>query len=144
MKAKLIREEQGSRTFVLVFDTGEEAVSGLEEFVKMNNIVTAQVAAIGAFSDTVLGWFSPESNTYKRIPINEQVEVVALLGNVTLYEGKPRVHVHVTLTKADGTAHGGHLMSAHVRPTLEVFISELPETIERKIDQETTLPLIKL
>ena len=54
------------------------------------------------------------------------------------------MHAHVVVGKRDGTAYGGHLLEAHVRPTLEVVAVELPEFLQRKIDKDTGLPLIKL
>lgn len=79
---------------------------------------------------------------YQRIPVIEQVEVLSLLGDITLDDGEPKVHAHVVVGKADGRAYGGHLMAAQVRPTLEVILIESPKHLERKIDQETGLALI--
>ena len=52
--------------------------------------------------------------------------MLSLLDNLALDQGKPKVHAHVVLGKADGSAHGGHLLEAHVRPTLEVTLIESP------------------
>src|SRR5919106_1187106 len=101
MKSKLLEELEGERTFALVFDAGDEVVTGLRE----------------------------------------QVEVLSLLGNVAVHEGKPAVHAHVVVGKRDGTAHGGHLLEAHVRPTLEVIVVESPKHLYRERDDETGLPL---
>ena len=54
------------------------------------------------------------------------------------------MHTHVVVSKADGTAHGGHLLEAHVRPTLEVIITESPTHLHRRSDPETGLALIRL
>jgi predicted DNA-binding protein with PD1-like motif len=143
MKAKLAGEGAG-RTFMLVFDTGEEVMDGLTSFARMNGILSGYFMGIGAFSDVVLGYFDLDKKDYKKIPVNEQVELLSLVGNIALYEGEPKIHAHVVVGKSDGTAHGGHLVEAHVRPTLEVVIIESPEHFQRKIDQETCLPLIDL
>ena len=71
------------------------------------------------------GYFDWLKKDYTRIPIEEQVEVLALVGDITLND-EPKLHTHVVVSKADGTAHGGHLLEAHVRPTLEVIITESP------------------
>jgi uncharacterized protein len=80
---------------------------------------------------------------YDPIPVGEQVEVLSLIGNITQSEGKPKVHTHAVLGMRDGTAIGGHLMEGHVWPTLEITLDVLPVTIERVIDEETRLPLIR-
>jgi predicted DNA-binding protein with PD1-like motif len=54
------------------------------------------------------------------------------------------VHAHVVVGKADGTAHGGHLMAAVVRPTLEVVVVESPRHLRRAVDPETGLALLDL
>lgn len=49
------------------------------------------------------------------------------MGDVSLApDGQPQVHAHIVVGKANGTAHGGHLLRATVRPTLEVMLTELP------------------
>ncbi len=72
------------------------------------------------------------------------MEVLSLIGDVALNKSQPKVHAHVVVGKSDGTAHGGHLMEAHVRPTLEVIIVESPAHLQRKTDNETGLALISL
>ena len=77
--------------------------------------------------------------------MREQVEVLSLVGDIALKDnGEPEVHAHVVVGKADGTAHGGHLLEAHVRPTLEVIVVESPIHLQRKFDPETKLALIRL
>lgn len=92
-----------------------------------------------------MGFFESERKDYKKIPINEQVEVMSLIGNITLDEGgEPKVHAHVVVGRRDGTAHGGHLLEAHVQPTLEVILVESPTRLRRKMNAEVGLPLIDL
>lgn len=142
MKAKQIHEEQGKKTFALVFDTGEEVMAGLTGFAKDKDLTAASLTAIGAFSDATLGYFDMERKDYKKIPVDEQVEVLSLAGDVALHEGEPTLHAHVVVGKSDGTTRGGHLLEAHVRPTLEVIVIESPEHLRRETDRETGLPLI--
>jgi predicted DNA-binding protein with PD1-like motif len=70
------------------------------------------------------------------------VEVLSLLGDVTLDEGKPKLHAHVVIGKADASAHGGHLVEGFVRPTLEVVMTETPSYLRRRFDSDFGLPLI--
>ena len=142
MRSKLIHDQQGERTFAVVFDRGEEVLAGLREFGRETNLTAARFTAIGAFSDVVLGFFDPERKEYDQIPIHEQVEVLSLIGNVAQHQGKPKVHMHVVVGKRDGTAHGGHLLEAHVRPTLEVMVVEAPGHLQRATDEETGLALL--
>lgn len=144
MKAKLIHEQNGERTFAVIFDKGDEFSAGLLEFVKQHRLSAAHFTAIGAFSDVTLGFFEREKNDYKKIPIQEQVEVLSLVGNIARSDGEPKIHAHVVLGKPDGTAHGGHILEAHVWPTLEVIVTEAPHHLQRRTDEETGLPLISV
>ena len=143
MRSKILDETAGARTFALVFDTGEEPVSLLTRFAAEHNITAARFTAIGAFSDVVVAYFDWEKKDYVRIPIREQVEVLALVGDVALAENKPKLHAHVVLGKRDGSAHGGHLMEARVRPTLEVVLTESAIPLARRHDPQSGLALIR-
>jgi len=72
------------------------------------------------------------------------VEVVSLIGDVALDKDEPKVHAHVVVGKSDGTAYGGHLLEAYVRPTLEVVLVESPVHLRRRVDQDAGLALIDL
>jgi uncharacterized protein len=144
VKAKLLHEQQGEKTFVLIFDTGDEVVAGLLDFAKQQHLDSSHFTALGAFSDVVVGYFDWEKKEYTHIPLPEQVEVLVLVGDIALDQGAPKVHAHVVVGKADGTAHGGHLLEAHVRPTLEVVLVESPQHLQRQSDPESGLALIRL
>jgi predicted DNA-binding protein with PD1-like motif len=143
MRAKLLGAE-GEKAHVLVFETGDEVMAGLLAFARERRIRAARFTAIGAFSSLTLGYFEWERKDYKRIRVDEQVEVLALTGDVAVKAGEPAVHAHVVVGKADGTAHGGHLLDARVRPTLEVMLVESPAHLERVHDERSGLALIRV
>jgi uncharacterized protein len=144
VKSKLIHEGD-EKTFAIVFDTGDEVVAGLLAFAKKYKLAASHLTGIGACERVTLGFFELGSRDYKKIPINEQVEVMSLIGNICLEEsGEPKVHAHVVVGLQDGSAHGGHLLEAHVRPTLEIFLVESPKPLRRKMNAEVGLALIDL
>jgi uncharacterized protein len=67
VRSRLIHENAGQRTFVLVFDTGDEAMAGLSEFAREQRVGAAQLTGIGAFGDVVLGYFDWQAKDYTRI-----------------------------------------------------------------------------
>jgi uncharacterized protein len=79
-----------------------------------------------------------------KIPVSEQVEVVSLVGNIVLHEGRPKVHAHVVVAKRDGSALGGHLLEARVSPTLEIVIEDSSRKLTRRFDAASGLALIDL
>ncbi|HET9016809.1 MAG TPA: PPC domain-containing DNA-binding protein [Thermomicrobiaceae bacterium] len=140
---KLI-EEQTPRTYAVIFDTGDEALSGLEHFAAETGVAASHFTAVGGFSQATLGYFDVEARKYLHIPIDEQVEVLSLVGDITLDGSDRKVHGHVVVGKRDGAAMGGHLLEAHVRPTLEVIVVEAPVPLQRHHDPATGLALISV
>lgn len=144
MKSKLLNDGQ-QKTYALIFDKGDEVLAGLKEFAEQQRLSASQFTAIGAFSEVVLGYFDRTKKAYKKIPIQEQVEVLTLAGDISLKpDGDVQVHAHVVVGKSDGTAHGGHVLSAMVFPTLEVILTEAPAYLRRQKDEETGLALINI
>jgi predicted DNA-binding protein with PD1-like motif len=136
--------DRGERTFVVVFDKDDEVIEGLTTFAGRQKLRASHLTAIGALRDVVLGYFDPAAREYRKIPVAEQVEVLSLLGVITLDGEKPQVHAHIVVGCSDGSARGGHLLEGHVWPTLEVVIEELPAHLQRRTDPETGLALIDL
>ena len=116
----------------------------ISEFARNHKLSGSHFTAIGAFCDVTLGYFDRDEKQYKEILLHEQVEVLSLVGDVALKNGAPKVHAHFVVGKSDGTAHGGHLLRAHVWPTLEVVLAESPEHLRRMSDDETGLALIQV
>lgn len=131
-------------THAVVLDSGDEAVAALGKFVQERNIEAASLSAIGAFERAVVGYFDWAKKDYKRIPVDEQVEVLSLFGDVAVSEGKPTLHIHAVLGRSDGSVVGGHLLEAQVRPTLEVVFVEPPAHLKKRKDAESGLALISI
>jgi hypothetical protein len=145
MKTKLVHSDSGRRTYVAILETGDEVMESLHRLAESENLSAAQVTAIGAFSDAVISYFDWERREYDRIPVDEQVEVASMIGDIARdTEGKSALHIHLVLGRRDGSALAGHLAEARVRPTLEVIVTESPEHLCRSPDPETGLALIKI
>lgn len=112
--------------------------------MKDRRIIAAEFRAIGAFERLTYGFFDLKTKSYEKTMLDEQVEVMSLIGNVARHAGEQKIHAHVVIGKRDGTSHGGHFFEGTVRPTLEMFLNEIPFAIERTLDQSTNLPLIDL
>ena len=143
MRSKVLSTER-ERTFAIIFDAGDEVIAGLTRFAQEQNLSASRFTAIGAFERVMLGYFNWEKKDYERIPVDDQVEVLALVGDVALDAGTPKVHAHVVLGLRDGSARGGHLLEALVRPTLEVILTESPGYLKREFDPASGLALIRI
>ncbi len=144
MDSQLVHEQSGQRTFVVELKTGEEVMDCLSKFVDGERISAAQISAIGALSDVELKYFDWDKETYDSLPVNEQVEVASLLGDIAVApDGKPALHIHLVVGRRGGAALAGHLGKAHVRPTLEVVLTESPAHLQKVYDPESGLALIR-
>jgi predicted DNA-binding protein with PD1-like motif len=145
MKAKLLHEDDGQRTFALVFDTGDSVMDLLRAFAVQESLAGAQFTGIGAFNAVTLGYFDWDKKDYVGRDFAEQVEVASLTGDVALGPDRaPAVHVHCVLGRRDYSAVAGHLVKATVRPTLELVLVESPVHLRKKHDPKAGLALIDL
>jgi uncharacterized protein len=142
MEVTMLHEHDGMRTFALVLATGDEAMSSLQAVAVQQRLSASHFTGIGALSRAVVAYFDWPSKKYRHIPIDEQVEVLSLAGDIALDNDQPKVHAHMVVGKADGTAHGGHLIEGHVRPTLELVVVEMPAHLRRRFDPQSGLALI--
>ena len=137
--------EYEPKTFVLIFDTGDEIASLLRQFAVGEGLAGSSFKAIGALSYAQLGWFNWKTKKYDpACVLSEQVELLSLIGDIALKDGVPQVHAHGVVGRADGTAHGGHLLEARVRPTCELILTESPIHLQKKYDPETGIALIQV
>jgi uncharacterized protein len=145
MKQKCLHDSGGQRTYAVVLDSGDEVMSCLQNFAAAEKVYAAQISGIGAFSDVLLQYFDWGKKEYTAIPLREQVEVASLLGDVAQApSGEPAVHVHLVVGRRDGSAAAGHLARGHVRPTLELIVTESPGHLRKRQDAESGLALIRL
>lgn len=146
MQQKLIHFAERRRTYALVLDTGDEAMDEIFKFAVRERITAAQISGIGAFSEVVLRYFDWDRKEYQDLPVDEQVEVASLLGDIgeDAEKGGPAVHVHLVVGRRDGSALAGHLKTGQVRPTLELIVTEAPSHLCRRKDPASGVNLLKL
>ncbi len=137
--------EDRPKVFALIFETGDEIAGELQRFSKSQELAGSSFKAIGALSYAKLGWFNWETKKYDlACVLDEQLELLSLIGDIALRDEEPQVHAHVVVGRSDGTAHGGHLLEARVRPTCELVLIESPTHLQKKFDPESGIALIQV
>ena len=106
--------------------------------------VLERTPPIGAFEHATVGWFDRETEQYRRIAVDEQCELLSLVGDVAVGEDGPALHMHVVLGLSDGTTRGGHLLEARVYPTLEAVVTENPAYLRKVLRPDIGIALIDL
>ncbi len=130
-------------TYLIRMDRGEEILSALTCLCEEENIRLAQVDALGAVDHAVVGLYDVSSHTFHKNEFVEPMEISNLFGLINRKDGKPYLHLHVTLCGADGAAHGGHAVELRVSATCEMVIRVLSGAVDRKMDPEIGLNLLE-
>ncbi|HMH66105.1 MAG TPA: PPC domain-containing DNA-binding protein [Rhizomicrobium sp.] len=144
MHSKLVSKPGETRVWIAILEMGEEAKASLLSLAKAEGLEAASFVALGAFEKATVGYFDWQKKKYQPIPIDEQVEVITLVGDIIPDEkGKPSLHAHTVLGRSDGSTRGGHLIEGHVRPTLEITITEMPGHLTRRKHPELGIALIE-
>jgi len=120
---------------------GEDLLAGLEQRGAAAGIKLGAVRAIGAVSRARFGYYHQTERRYAFLEFSEPLEILALLGNVSLKDGQVMVHAHVTLADAQGRAWGGHLAEGTLVFACEYEIQEYlgEKPLARALDEETGL-----
>lgn len=122
----------------------EEVMSSLVAFAKKHRISAAYLSGLGAMRDTTVGYYSLKTKSYIWNTFTKDHEVLAFIGNISLLDGKPFVHAHVTLSDDSFRAHGGHLKEGYVAVTLEIALTPLTGAVARAYDEGIGLNLLVL
>lgn len=143
MEWKLL-DKSAQRTYIVVFETGDEVLDGLMSFANEESIDAASFTAVGAVMSGTLAYFEIDKKQYHDNPFDEQAEVLTLTGDVTRKGEGRQVHMHTILGRRDASTFGGHVKQLVVRPTLEVVITESPKHLQRTYYENVGLALIDL
>ncbi len=144
MRHKLLEDIGGRRKFVLALEAGENAVESITAFAETHRLGATSLTGIGAFAKASLGYFNPATKEFRQNDIDEQTEVLSMIGNIAIQaDGTHKMHVHVVLGCIDATTRGGHLIEASVRPTLEIVLEESPAHLARGVDAKSGLVLLQ-
>lgn len=116
----------------------------LTDYCIKNDICLGRIEAIGAVKKARIGFYDQEQRVYEYINLDQPLEILALKGNISLKDGKPFVHAHITLGDADGRAFGGHLAEGTIVFAGEFIIDVMDgPALERAPDDQTGLALWK-
>ena len=141
-----VTETRSTRTIVLRLFTGEDILDSIKRIADEYNIRGASLSLIGAVSKVVLGYFDMENREYRTFTVDEDLEVVSCVGNISrLEDGTVVVHAHMVTADSEGRCYGGHVMrGCEVSATIEVVITEFDRPLVRSRDESTGLNLLSL
>jgi predicted DNA-binding protein with PD1-like motif len=120
---------------------GADLLGALEEQCRLHDITLGEVWAIGAVTKARVGYYKQDIQKYMFLDLDRPLEILTLIGNVSLKDGQPMVHAHVTLSDDEGRAFGGHLAPGAPVFACEFVIQECTseKVFRRALDEETGL-----
>jgi predicted DNA-binding protein with PD1-like motif len=140
----MYKYKQSGNTYILSLDNHVEVTEALAAFCEEKNIQSGRIDGIGAICEATFRFLDPATKKYVDKTFAEQMEITALVGNVSRKDGKVYLHIHVTASRRDYTCIGGHLLTARINGACELFVTDLGVEVGRYLDTETGLNLYKL
>ncbi|MFX0037463.1 MAG: PPC domain-containing DNA-binding protein [Candidatus Hermodarchaeota archaeon] len=138
-------ESKIKRIIVGKVEPGEDLIDTIIKIVNKHNITAGLINCIGALKKFTIGYFDIESKKYLTKTIDEYVELISCMGNITFRNGEPIIHLHISIGTRDYNVIGGHLLQPSiVSVTGELYIFEIEKKIERINDPQFNLSLLDL
>ncbi|MBO4893520.1 MAG: DNA-binding protein [Clostridia bacterium] len=131
-------------TYVVRLEIGEEILESITELCKEENIRAAEITGIGAAAKAVVGIYNVDEKQYYKTEIDGPLEIVSLLGNASRKDGEPYLHLHASFSGESCNCVGGHLNSAVIGVTAEIFLRVIDGEIERTVHPVTGLNVFDL
>ena len=124
---------------------GCDLLEELNRVAREREIKLGRIEALGAVQKARIAYYDQNSRVYQFIDIDKAMEIVQLIGNISLKEAEPFVHAHITLADESGKVFGGHLAPGTILFACEFIIEALEgPDFNRSFDEETGLPLWNL
>ena len=129
-----------SRVF-MTLAKGDFINQTFESFAESKGVGCAWLNGIGALENPEIGYYSIKDKKYHRKQFKGEFELTSLIGDITMKDGKPFAHTHITFSDTDYQVYGGHLFDAKITAAGEFFIQLGSDDITRKMNHSIGLPL---
>ena len=120
---------------------GDNINKTFESFAEVKGVECAWLNGIGALENPEIGYYSLEDKSYHRKTFKGEYELTSLIGNISLKEGKPFSHTHITFSDTEFRVFGGHLFNANITAAGEFIMQFGSDEINREMNAEIGLPL---
>ncbi|MCF7912899.1 MAG: DNA-binding protein [Candidatus Cloacimonetes bacterium] len=122
-------------------EPGEDIIEQLREVISIYEIRLGKVSGIGACDQVTIGNFDVKAQDYHKETLQGSFEITGLTGNVSVMNGEPYLHLHITLGDGELRVFGGHLNYGRISATAEIVIDVYDGEIDRYKDEQSGLNL---
>lgn len=124
----------GEKIFVSL-QSGDLINKSLTEISVKENISNAWINGIGAIDSVEVGYMDVVNKKYQKRNFNDNYELISLIGNITIKDGVPFVHTHITFSDTEYKVFGGHLFDAKITATGEIILTVADSKIDRQFNE---------
>lgn len=137
-----IKKQTINKLIWLQIKNGDDLLAAITEYCQNNNIQAGLIHAVGAFKKAAFSFYDQEKKRYLTEAVNRPTELLSCLGNISLKDGQPFIHAHITIADKMGKVYGGHLEKGSIVFACECAIMQAGgEFLKRKLDKLTGLNL---
>ena len=129
--------------YIVSLDNHVSLMEALADFCREKNILSGSISGLGAVNSATFRFLNPATKAYVDKSFDEQMELTAIVGNISRKDDAVYLHVHVTASRSDYSCIGGHLLDARINGACELFIEDYGLEVGRRPDPETGLNLYK-
>jgi predicted DNA-binding protein with PD1-like motif len=140
MKFKALTQ---NKNYCIKLEKGEEALNSLIQFCIKNKISNASFSGIGATNNLTVGSFDLKNRRYIDKTFNEPLEILSLVGNISLVNKKPFAHAHIIAGKENFIAIGGHVKQCYISLTCEIYLVSYKQPIERIPNKDLGISILE-
>jgi predicted DNA-binding protein with PD1-like motif len=138
----IVNKAKSREIFIGKLSHGSDLLEEITDICRKENIRLGRIEALGAVQRARLGFYNQQTHEYQFHSIDQPLEITKLVGNVSVKDGNPFVHAHITLADRAGNALGGHLAPGTLVFACEIILEAFDGPIlERGFDRVTGLPL---
>jgi predicted DNA-binding protein with PD1-like motif len=136
------KAESLPETMIFSLKAGARLHEEVTAIARREKISTAGIKAIGSVKELRLSYYNRDTKKYEDHDFKGLMEVVSLVGNITMKDDKMFLHAHGNFARRDLSVIGGHVTSAVIFPRLEVFLTPIRNTARRRFDESLGLNVI--
>ena len=129
---------------VFRLEMGEALMESAQQIAVAENVKLASISGIGACSKIEMGYIDLSIKEYIFKTFEGNLEILQATGNITLKDGEPFPHIHISVANEECKAFGGHLNEAIISATFEGIMQIMDHEINREFNEDLGLALMNV
>ena len=129
---------------VFRLEMGDRLMESAQKIAATENVKLASINGIGACSKIEMGYLDLSIKEYVFKIFEGNMEILHATGNITLKDGEPFPHIHISVANDECKAFGGHLNEATISVTFEGVMQIIDLEIHREFNEDLGLALMNV